>query len=342
MFPKEDAVIRWKTLDFHVGGEAVRVFQSGCGEPQGRTMMEKRTWLQQDPLVQCTIREPRGHAGMYAAVLTEPVEEGSRFGVLFACNTFVFPMFCGHAFLGAVCGAVHMGRVGCLAEGENRFPVDVPSGTVEAAVVLENGKIKRVAFVDQPCFALAQDMPVETEGFGVIPVSVAWAGSFMAYVPEKYLGTPIGSEAVPKALEMGHAIEQALKYCAADFRHPLRPELRLKNIGALICFVTDAEMEGNALKAKTLNIIDRNNYDRGAAGTGTCGRLAMLHAQGIPVIGKTLYNYCITGQHYDAFGITEAEVSGRQAVIAELTAKVYEMGESSFCLDGADPFPQGF
>lgn len=332
---------QWNTRDYHVGGEPVRVLTDGYRNLPGSTMAEKRAALMADGRVQCTIREPRGHAGMYAAVLTAPVSSASRLGVIFACNDRCFPMFCGHALLGSARAAVEAGMIPGLAQGENRFFLDVPSGTVEAVVTLRDGVVKEVSFVNQPCFVLAKQVEVSALGL-TLPVDVVWSGSFMAYVSAEALGAPLSPAVIPRAMELGYAIDIALRELVPAFSHPLEPAFQLKNSGALVCFVTAAEGQGDVLRTRTLNIIDRNNYDRGAAGTATCGRLALLYDQGMVLPGQALHNYALTGRHYDAVleGITT--VGNHPAIIPRLTAETFPMGESTFCLAEDDPFPEGF
>ena len=77
-------MIRIKTLDAHAAGEPLRLIVDGFPPPQGRTMLEKREWVKKkaDHLRRALMLEPRGHADMYGAVLTEPVSPGSHAGVL--------------------------------------------------------------------------------------------------------------------------------------------------------------------------------------------------------------------------------------------------------------------
>lgn len=331
----------WETIDYHVGGEAVRVLKTGYCDLKGRTMLEKREQLRQDSILQCTVREPRGHAGMYAAVLTEPVEQGSQIGMLFACNESCFPMFCGHALLGGACAAIELGYVKVPENGTGNFRVDVPSGTVEAVAIRENGRIRQIAFINQPCFVLEMEYPVQTEAYGKIPVSIVWSGSFMTYVPASVLGKSLDAAVIPEALRLGYEIDCRLREDERSFAYPGKP-IRLRDSGSLVCFVTDPVLCPGGYRTNTLNIIDRNNYDRGAAGTSTCGRAALLQAQGISMEGKTLFNYCLTGQHYDATVLRLTETAGIPSVVPQLSAQVYPMGESHFLLQPDDPFPQGF
>jgi proline racemase len=63
------------TVEVHTGGESFRLVTSGLPKFQGKTIVERRTWLKehQDHLRRALMLEPRGHADMYGGYLTEPV-----------------------------------------------------------------------------------------------------------------------------------------------------------------------------------------------------------------------------------------------------------------------------
>ena len=79
---------RIQTIDAHAAGEPLRLIVDGFPAPQGRTMLDKRDWVtrNQDHLRRALMLEPRGHADMYGAILTEAVSPDSHAGVLFMHN----------------------------------------------------------------------------------------------------------------------------------------------------------------------------------------------------------------------------------------------------------------
>ena len=81
-------VLTLKTIDAHAGGEPPRLIVEGFPAPRGATMLAKREWLRKhaDHLRRALMLEPRGHADMYGAILTEPVMPGSHAGLLFMHN----------------------------------------------------------------------------------------------------------------------------------------------------------------------------------------------------------------------------------------------------------------
>src|SRR5207249_496680 len=91
-----------KTIDAHTAGEPLRLHVEGLPRPVGKTMLEKREWMRRhaDHLRRAVMLEPRGHADMYGAMLTEPVSPGSQAGVLFMHNEGYSTM-CGHGVIAA-------------------------------------------------------------------------------------------------------------------------------------------------------------------------------------------------------------------------------------------------
>ena len=77
--PPEGAdVIR--TIDVHAAGEPLRVIVEGFPPIPGGSMLEKRRYAQEhlDTLRRRLMWEPRGHADMYGAIVTEPVTRRQR------------------------------------------------------------------------------------------------------------------------------------------------------------------------------------------------------------------------------------------------------------------------
>ena len=63
------------TVEMHTAGEPFRIVTSGFPRAPGDRIVERRAWLKAhaDDLRRALVLEPRGHADMYAGILTEPV-----------------------------------------------------------------------------------------------------------------------------------------------------------------------------------------------------------------------------------------------------------------------------
>ena len=98
------------------------------GALPGSTMKEKQDYFRShfDHVRMMLTREPRGHRGIMAAVVTAPVSPEGRFG-LFYMDARRYPYLCGHATIGAVASLIDTGALE-PGEGDTRITVDTPSG----------------------------------------------------------------------------------------------------------------------------------------------------------------------------------------------------------------------
>ena len=99
-----------RTIDAHTAGEPLRLVVDGLPAPEGGTMLQRRAWAMKhlDHLRRAIMLEPRGHADMYGALLTEPVTPGAHAGVLFMHNEGWSTM-CGHGVIAVATIAVERG-----------------------------------------------------------------------------------------------------------------------------------------------------------------------------------------------------------------------------------------
>src|SRR5678816_1822674 len=143
-----------KTIDAHAAGEPLRLIVDGFPSPRGKTMLEKREWVRKnaDHVRRALMLEPRGHADMYGAILTEPVSPGSHAGVLFMHNEGYSTM-CGHGIIAVTTMALERGLL--MPGGDGATVVyDAPAGTVRArARIVRTGeagtdlRVESVAFL---------------------------------------------------------------------------------------------------------------------------------------------------------------------------------------------------
>ena len=132
---------RLVTIDSHTQGEPTRLLVGGLTRLPGDTMTAKQKNFQSryDYLRMLLTREPRGHRGIMAAVVTEPVTSKGVFG-LFYMDARRYPYLCGHATIGAVATLVEAGLL-AVPEGDSVITVDTPSGPMDAHICVENGRV---------------------------------------------------------------------------------------------------------------------------------------------------------------------------------------------------------
>ena len=67
---------RVSVIESHAAGEPLRVVLDGIAPIPGHTIVAKRAWAREhlDGLRRGLMFEPRGHADMYGAIVTEPTD----------------------------------------------------------------------------------------------------------------------------------------------------------------------------------------------------------------------------------------------------------------------------
>src|SRR5688572_19990220 len=128
-----------KTIDTHTGGEPLRIVTSGLPSIEGRTVLEKRRYFMThyDHLRAGLLREPRGHADMYGAILT-PAADDADLDVFFI-NTEGYSPMCGHAILAITKVVIETGIIR-KPGAHPQLVINVPPGRNYARAVVENGE----------------------------------------------------------------------------------------------------------------------------------------------------------------------------------------------------------
>ena len=176
------------TIDSHTQGEPTRLLVGGVGALPGDTMKAKRDYFDSrfDHVRELLTREPRGHRGIMAAVVTEPVSPDGHFG-LFYMDARRYPFLCGHATIGAVVTLVETGAL-ATPDGETIIVVDTPSGPLEAHTRVRQGRVQSVAIEMVPSFVFATGRELAVDGYGKIPVDLVCVGGFFAMVSARAIG----------------------------------------------------------------------------------------------------------------------------------------------------------
>src|SRR5438105_2793120 len=263
-----------KTIDAHAAGEPLRLIVNGFPSPRGKTMLDKREWLKHhaDHLRRALMLEPRGHADMYGALLTEPVTPGSHAGVLFMHNEGYSTM-CGHGVIAVTTIALERGLL--MPGGDGSTVVyDSPAGTIRACASIAGARAERVAFTNVPSFVLHGGLAVKI-GARQIRADVAFGGAFYAIVDSEAAGLPIDAAHLPELRRVGMEIKQAIE-AAQSIAHPLEPGLK----GIYGTIFTGPPNDPSA-DLRNVTIFADAEVDRSPCGTGTCAVMAVLDAMGL-------------------------------------------------------------
>jgi len=325
-----------KTIDLHTGGEPLRVFTSGLPEVKGKTILEKRRYFRDnyDYIRTGTMWEPRGHADMYGAILTEPVTPGSDFGVFFMHNEGYSTM-CGHAIIALVTLVLDTGMLQ-REEEEPVIKIDAPPGLITAVGHREKGRVKYVTFKNVPSFMLMKDRQVEVPGLGKITFDIGYGGSFYAYCDAGPLSLKLEHSDYDKLIDCGRQIKYAVME-NFEIKHPFEEDLSFL-YGTI--FVGDAEEKSN--HSRNVCVFAEGEVDRSATGSGVSGRAAIHYAKGELKLGESITIESILGTTMDVKIAETVQYGPFKAVIPEVSGSAWITGKNEFYFDPSDPLKKGF
>jgi trans-L-3-hydroxyproline dehydratase len=332
--PKEWMTL--KSIDMHTGGEPLRIIIEGLPEIKGNTILEKRKYFseQYDFIRKGIILEPRGHADMYGAIVTEPVTKDGDFGVFFIHNQGYSTM-CGHAIIALTKLVLDTGIIN--KEGDNPvLKIDGPPGRIIAKGHREDGKVKKSSFRNVPSFVLLDEQMVEIPGIGRVSFDVAFGGAFYAICDAKELGLNLDASDYNKLIEYGKQIKKAV---AGNFiiRHPYEEDLSFL-YGTI--FTGDPYDYRN--HSRNVCIFAEGEVDRSATGSGVSARAALHHARKEIEINEEITIESILGSTMDVKVVERTTFGDYVAVIPEVTGIAHITGRSEFWFDPEDPMKEGF
>jgi trans-L-3-hydroxyproline dehydratase len=325
-------VRRFRTLDYHTAGEPLRIVLEGLPALPGDNMLARRRYMQahHDDARRLLMLEPRGHADMYGAVITDPVNEDSDCGVLFLHNEGYSTM-CGHGIIGLATAVIEHDLLPLREAG--RVRIDTPAGPVDARVNTGQHGVESVSFLNVPAF-VQESFAMAFEG-RAIQVTLAFGGAYYVYVDADELNLALEPGNATRLIATGRAIksEVTAKY---PVRHPGGDE-DLDFLYGVI-FVQHKEQPGHS---RNVCIFADGELDRSPTGTGVSGRAAIHFANGDIGLDELLTIDSIIGTAFTVSCVKETRVAGQAAVITQVTGSAHMTGEHQFVLDPRDPLPNG-
>jgi proline racemase len=325
----------------------LRLLVDGLEPIPGGSMLEKRRYAQAhlDGLRRLLILEPRGHADMYGAIVTEPTSPDSDLGVLFLHNEGWSTM-CGHGLIALVTCLLETGLSPSTYPGldpeylraKDELRLDTPAGQVLARPTWapDGRRVTRVTFRNVASFAYALDETVEVPGLGRVRYDLAFGGAFYAYVDAGGLSLDLKPPAYRSLIEAGMAIKRVVA-ATREIRHPLEPDL-----GFLYGIIFGGPPYDPAHQARNVCIFAQGEVDRSPTGTGVSGRAALEHARGRLRPGQSSTVEGILGTTFTVTIVEEVDFHGFPAVIPEVSGRAWITGWQQFLLAPDDPLCEGF
>jgi len=325
------------TIDAHTEGEPLRIISSGYPEILGGTILEKRQYLTKnlDHLRQLLMFEPRGHADMYGALITEPCTTDADFGILFMHNEGYSSM-CGHGIIAAVSVAIETKAIEMPQLGQV-IAIDAPAGFIRAyAQYNENEKLV-VSFDNVPSFVEALDQVVNVEGLGNVNYDIAYGGAYYAYVNADELDLDCSPENQQALITAGRAIKHAVM-ASYPLNHPLEEDLSFLYGTIFYSSKTDA----SSSHSRHVCVFADGEVDRSPTGTGVSARIALLAVKEGIEDKQDVVIESIVGGKMTVNIQSHCNYFGKDAVIPRVSGRAFITGSHQFMLANDDIFPQGF
>jgi proline racemase len=325
-----------RTIDAHAAGEPLRLVVDGIPSPDGATMLEKRAWAQKrlDHFRRALMLEPRGHADMYGALLTEPVTPDAHAGVLFMHNEGWSTM-CGHGIVAVTTMAIDRGLITASSD-EIRY--DTPAGRVVArahrADGQPNGPVTSVSFVNVPSFVFEAGLQV-TVGGRSFRVDVSFGGAFYAIVDSEAAGLPILPNRLPELRALGMAVARDVERLRTVV-HPLDSGLT-----GIYGTIFTGPPQGEA-DLRNVTVFADAEVDRSPCGTGTAAVMAVLSEMGVLMDDLPFVHESIVGTTFTGRIVGRTRVGEREAIVPSIEGSAWVTGEHAFHIDGDDPLKAGF
>jgi trans-L-3-hydroxyproline dehydratase len=324
------------TIDMHTGGEPLRIITGGLPDIPGKTILEKRRYFRDhfDHLRTGLMWEPRGHADMYGAIITESTTEDADFGVFFIHNEGYSTM-CGHAIIALTKLVLDTGMI--AREGnEPELIINAPPGKIHAKGYRENGIVNRTSFLNVPSFVLLKDKMAMVDGIGMVRFDVAFGGAFYAFVKASDLEVNLIPREFNRLIDSGRRIKRAVM---EDYPiiHPFEEDLSFL-YGTII--TGPARYPGH--HSRNVCIFADGEVDRSATGSGVSARAALHFENDGLKPGEVITIESILGTTMDVC-IKEVTTFGpHRAVVPEVSGTAWITGSHTFCFDPEDPLGKGF
>ena len=335
-------------VDAHAGGEPGRVIVGGVHDVPGATMLEKRDNLRReaDGLRRLLLREPRGYPATCANLVLPPTSPDADAGFVIM-EQAEYPAMSGS---NTICTATVLiaERLVPVSEPVSELVLEAPAGLIRVRAQVRNGRATSITFENVPSFVVALDRPVEVPQLGTVSVDVAWGGMFYALADAAALGFRITPDEGRDLVRVGEMIKAAAREQVAA-EHPVQHELSGITIFEWTGPPSQPDNHGRNTVVVSSGRLDWSRpesftgvLDRSPCGTGTCARMAVLHARGRLGIGQDFVHEGILGTTWSGRLVRETTVGGVPAVVPQLTGSAWITGRARLVVEDGDPFPEGF
>ena len=320
----------------HAEGEIGDVIVDGMPIPEGASVYERMVAFREryDDWRRFLILEPRGSVARHVNLLVPPSDPRCAAGAIIMEPTEYVPSS-GSNLMCIATVLLETGRVPMVTP-VTRFAIEVPGGVVEIEAHCEDGHCRAIEIANVPSFVDRLDAPLEVAGVGTLSVDVAYGGMFYALVDATRLGYTLEPHEARDLAVLGEQVRRAAR---EQWRvvHPENPGIAGVSIVQL-----HEPFRGVGAVTRNTCIVAPGRSDRSPTGTGTCARMAVLHARGQLRVGEGLTHASLIGSRFEGRILSETTVAGRPAIRPSIRGRAWITGYHEYVLNPSDPFPAGY
>jgi proline racemase len=337
-----------QAVDLHACGEPGRVIVGGVLDVPGRTMFEKMQHLQNhaDGLRKLMLREPRGYPAANCNLILPPTHPDAAAGYVIMEQT-EYPGMSGTNTICVTTALLETGMVP-MHEPMTELALESPAGLIRVQAECALGKVRNVTFRNVPAFAVHVDKEIDVPNLGKVTVDVAYGGMFYVISDAAAFGLRIIPEEGREIVRIGEMIKAAAQQ-QLPVAHPLQPGFSGVTITLLSAPPTHKRAHAKNAVVVSTGRLDWNRpatwtgaIDRSPCGTGTCAKMAALHAKGNLGLNEDFHHEGILGTIFTGRLLEETSVGPYRAVVPTISGRAWITGFCNYVLDADDPFPEGY
>jgi proline racemase len=335
-------------VDLHACGEPGRVIISGVRDVPGKTMFEKKVYLETkaDGLRKRMLREPRGYPAANCNLILPPTRPEADAGMIIMEQVEYPPM----SGTNTICVVTALLETGIIPAREpiTKLVLDTPAGLVHVEAEVRDSQVVRVTFENVPSFAVHLDQSIEVPHIGPVKVDVAYGGMFYVIADAAALGLRLTPDEGREIVRIGEMVKAAARE-QLPVVHPENPAIAAVSIAVLSGSPTKPGAHAKNAVVVSTGKLDWSRpitwtgaIDRSPCGTGTSAKMATLHAKGKLALNQDFIHEGILGTTFTGRLIRETTVGPYRAVVPTISGRAWITGFAQYVLDADDPFPEGF
>jgi len=337
-----------QAVDAHACGEPGRVIVGGVLDVPGKTVFEKMQHLEKnaDGLRKLMLNEPRGYPASNCNLIVPACHPDADAGYIIMEHT-EYP---GMSGTNTICVATVLLETGMvpMSEPVTELTLESPAGLIRIKAECQGGKVRQVTFRNVPAFAVHLDREIDVPHLGKVTVDVAYGGMFYVISDATRFGLKLTPDEGGEIVRIGEMIKAAAQE-QLPVVHPDQPGFEGITIAVMTAPPLGPQADArNAVVVSTGKLDwDRESTwtgvtDRSPCGTGTCARMAVLHAKGELKLNEDFRHESILGTVFTGRLVEETKIGPHTAVVPTISGRAWITGFASYVLDEEDPFPEGY